>query len=259
MTVVGRVNRKDAEKLHPEIKVDNISVDECDLSFYSIIRSIVLRYGVKDVLDYGAGRNQYEADFDPLTRSFLVRDLRDLRAGGCRVVAADISSAVMSHPTSHQQILIDSDGCVALPDNSFDLIVSDYVFEHIEDPGKIAHELQRLLRPGGWLAIRTPNAWGYLRVASSIVPNRLHNAALRFVQPHRNTVDTFPTYYRLNTLSAMRRHFDACDTVCVTGSWEPAYFFGKVWLYRLMQVAHRLLPRRMGTAHIFLAQKRIGE
>jgi hypothetical protein len=42
----------------------------------------------------------------------------------------------------------------------------------------------------------------------------------------------------------------------VTDSWEPAYFFGRAWLYRLFLLLHRLLPRALGTASIFILHKR---
>ena len=46
-------------------------------------------------------------------------------------------------------------------DQSFDLIVSFEVFEHLEDPQRYLSECRRVLRPGGRLVLSTPNrsAW----------------------------------------------------------------------------------------------------
>lgn len=256
MTLIGRVPTEAALKLHPEIVVDNFSSIDCDLTFYSLIRALCKRHNIADVIDYGAGRNRYAQDFDPARDSYLLLDLRDLRYGGAQVTATDVAPEVLTHPTSHHQHVIDPAKALPFADSSFDLIVSDYVFEHVEDPATVAVELQRVLRPGGWILVRTPNRFGYLKIAASLVPNRMHNAALRSVQPHRKAVDTFPTFYRLNSRRQMTEHFKDCSVNAMTDSWEPAYFFGRVWLYKIFRAVHKLLPKGLGTASIFILRKR---
>jgi SAM-dependent methyltransferase len=246
MAVVGRLDSKAAYKIHPEVMADNFSQRDCDLTFFSVIRSIQLRNNSKNVLDYGAGRNSYAQDFDPTIHSYLINDLRNLRSTGSHVTAVDVSNSVVIHPTSDRQVVIDP--TISMP-------FEDEYFEHISNPKFVSSELQRLLRPGGWLVVRTPNRYGYLKIVASIVPNRLHNAVLRYVQPERKEIDTFPTLYRLNSLSEMQRHFDNCRISCITDSWEPAYFFGKTWLYRIFQFVHWILPKKLGTAHVFIGQK----
>jgi SAM-dependent methyltransferase len=255
MALIGRVKREAALRLHEEIVADNFSALECDLTFYSLVRGLAMRHKVKHVLDYGAGRNRYAQDFNQDTDSYLLRDLRDLRYGGAKVTAADVDPEVLTHPTSENQHVIVPGESLPIEDGTFDLIVSDYVFEHIEDPKIVADELQRLLRPGGWLAVRTPNRYGYLKLAASLVPNRLHDAVLKYVQPHRKAVDTFPTFYRLNCRKDFERYFNQCSVSVMSDSWEPAYFFGRVWLYRLFSVLHKFMPKMFGTASIFILQK----
>ncbi|WP_026999944.1 class I SAM-dependent methyltransferase [Eisenibacter elegans] len=45
----------------------------------------------------------------------------------------------------------------ALPDNSFDCVVSFQVIEHIQDDGLFLDEIRRVLKPGGKAFISTPN------------------------------------------------------------------------------------------------------
>lgn len=250
------MDRDRAEKFHPELAIDNFSAIDCDLSFYSFVRSIYSRQIIKDVLDYGAGRNQYVQEFDPSRDSYLIRDLRDLRYKEAKVTAADVSQAVLTHPTSDRQIVFDPNIPLPFGDASFDLIVSDFVVEHVLDPKIVAHELQRVLRPSGWIAIRTPNKYGYLRLAASAIQNAMHNKVLKHVQPNRKQEDTFPTYYRLNSLKDVKAHFSDCQVYSFIDSWEPAYFFGNAWLYRLFLILHKILPRKFGTASVFIMQKR---
>src|SRR3989338_6854274 len=46
---------------------------------------------------------------------------------------------------------------IPLPDNSFDLVYSQSVLEHVADVPKVISEAYRVLRPGGVIYIETPN------------------------------------------------------------------------------------------------------
>jgi SAM-dependent methyltransferase len=43
-----------------------------------------------------------------------------------------------------------------LPDNSYDVIFCNHVFEHIPDDRAAMRELHRVLKPGGWAILQTP-------------------------------------------------------------------------------------------------------
>ena len=45
-----------------------------------------------------------------------------------------------------------------LPDAGFDLVTVRHVIEHIADPASFVAEIVRVLKPGGMLVIKTPNA-----------------------------------------------------------------------------------------------------
>jgi SAM-dependent methyltransferase len=257
--VVGLLHymkRETALTLHSEVCVDNFTLNDTDLSFFGLIRSLYLRYPIKKVLDYGAGRNYYAQDFDPENHSFFINDLRDLRYNGAEVTAVDASPAVLTHPTSHHQHHIVPGERLPFDDEAFDLIVSDFVFEHLEAPERLAKELQRVLKPGGWLLARTPNRFGYVAIITSLIPNRLHAAALSYIQPLRKDVDVFPTHYRINTLGKVRSFFDQCTVSAVSRHWEPQYFFGRKWLYRINTLVHALLPSSLGMTSIFMIRKK---
>ena len=63
------------------------------------------------------------------------------------------------------------------PDDSFDLVISDAVFEHLSDPEEALLGIKRVLRPGGgaWLLFRhygNVNALHDLRVIAGHIPGR---------------------------------------------------------------------------------------
>jgi SAM-dependent methyltransferase len=155
------------------------------------------------VLDFGAGRGK-QALLDP---SPYRRRLQDLRAPGRTVIGADVDPIVTTNPQVDRALVIGPDGRIDLPDGSIDVVVSEFTFEHVDDPSAVAAELHRIVRPGGWVCARTPNKWGYIAIGARLVPNRLHIAALARLQPGKAAQDTFPTRYRMNTVRALRSVF----------------------------------------------------
>jgi ubiquinone/menaquinone biosynthesis C-methylase UbiE len=93
--------------------------------------------------------------------------------------------------------------CYSLPlqDNSVDIVVCRWVFEHLEHPEKALQEFSRVLRPGGFLYVKTPNLLNYAMVISWLTPSAFHNAFLSQSGMREN----IPTFYRANTSHALSR------------------------------------------------------
>jgi SAM-dependent methyltransferase len=86
-----------------------------------------------------------------------------------------------------------------------DLIVCEMVFEHVRRPEQMIREFYRCLKPNGRIVFITPNAFCYPYLIARITPfwfHRLHGFIIG-----RKDEDVFPTFYRLNTASAIRRYF----------------------------------------------------
>ena len=67
-------------------------------------------------------------------------------------------------------------------DRSADMIVCDYVMEHLPDPNAFIREASRVLVAGGFVCIRTPNAHSYMGIAAKLIPNRHHKRVVSKVQ-----------------------------------------------------------------------------
>jgi ubiquinone/menaquinone biosynthesis C-methylase UbiE len=127
------------------------------------------------------------AELDQLERNWrraLVRDAR-INVHLCSLLerAAITGGSVLeiggrAHPRGHvfaetfsyvnldlapgeNTIVGDITGCPEIPDESYDVVISVDVFEHIAKPWLAAAEMQRILKPGGLIYTSTLFSWRY--------------------------------------------------------------------------------------------------
>ncbi|MDN5893794.1 MAG: class I SAM-dependent methyltransferase [Nocardioides sp.] len=239
------------KRLYPEIEVGGYSRDDKTAEFYGRINALLTPESV--VVDFGAGRGGFMDDPD----SYL-RRLQLIRGRVARVVGIDIDPIVKENPSVDEAQVWQPGERIDLPDESVDLVFSDYTFEHVDDPSLVVPELQRILKPGGWICARTPNKWGYIALGARMVPNKMHARVLERLQPARAERDVFPTRYRMNTLGALRQQFPErwWKVTGYTVNGEPVYFgSSRVLIYGVYGVS-KLLPQKLGAMCMFFVQKR---
>jgi SAM-dependent methyltransferase len=93
---------------------------------------------------------------------------------------------------------------IELPDRSLDLVYSRCVMEHLENPPRVYREINRVLKPGSHFVFLTPNIWDYGSIVARMIPNRFHPAIVRRTEGRREE-DTFPTFYRSNSVRRIRK------------------------------------------------------
>jgi SAM-dependent methyltransferase len=144
------------------------------------------------LLNLGAG---------PPTRS----PLRIFKGEIARVVGADIDPVVLHNDELDEAVVIEG-GQLPLPDASFDLVVSDFTFEHVEHPAEFLAEACRVLVPGGSLFFRTPNRRHYVATMSRMTPHWFHRlVANRVRNLPADAHEPWPTFYRLNRPADVER------------------------------------------------------
>jgi len=202
----------------------------------------------KTLLDLGAGRAAWFED----DMSSIRRDVRHMQGKFGKVIAADVDPVVLTNRASNRQILA-GNGRVPLDDGSVDVIVSDYVLEHVADPAALVAEVDRLLVPGGWFCARTPHRVNYVVLASRAMGGRLGDRMVSAAQPTRKDEDVFPKAYRLNTMRDLADYFPGYKNRSFLRRADPAYFFGRKWIYGMMDFVHRVMPAAFsGNIFVFL-------
>ncbi len=169
-----------------------------------------------------------------------------------KVIAVDIDPIVLENDSA-DECLVMTDNLIPVEDVSVDMIISDFVLEHIDDPDSFRDEVDRILRPGGWFCARTPHAFHYITCAARLVPNKMHAAMMRYAQPDRNEIDVFPTRYRMNRLSTLRKLFGTYEDHSRVIRTKPSYSFGLKPVHWAFSAVHAIAPKPLvGALFIYL-------
>lgn len=136
-------------------------------------------------------------------------------------------------------------GVFPLPDDSYDAVVCNYVAEHVEHPRETIGEIRRVLRPGGFFALRTPNRYHYVSLVSSLTPHWFHRAAANRLRAlPGESEDPYPTFYRMNTTAALQRVFAEAGfgvRRLETVEKEPSYGMVHPLLFLVFMLYERLV------------------
>jgi SAM-dependent methyltransferase len=189
------------------------------------------------VLDLGAGRGAWHSE----DKSSFRRSLHDIHSKVAEYVGADVDQAVLTNPTTTKNVVI-RDGVVPLGDGEFDVIICDYVLEHIVDVESFRNEVSRLLKPGGVFCGRTPHVLNYVSIAARLVKSARHANYLRYIQPGRKAQDVFPTAYKCNTMGRLKTTFAGWGNFSYLYTSEPQYYFGHAGAYHLLSLLHKFAP-----------------
>ena len=204
---------------------------------------------------YYAGYKFHDALYRGLIQKYLPRGGRLLDAGCGRylkfskefartaeVVGIDLESTLETANTSSPFGVRGDLSRLPFPEGHFDLVISRYVIEHLEDPGQVFREFRRVLKPGGKVILATPNKYDYVSLIAAITPYRWHRALVsRIFRVSED--DVYPTLYRANTLGQIDKELRSAGLVKKELSaitHYPAYLMISPVLFRLGVLYERL-------------------
>jgi SAM-dependent methyltransferase len=75
---------------------------------------------------------------------------RELIPPSCNYVGVDIV------PGKNVDVVMPSEYSIPLDTNHFDALISGQCFEHVRNPFKLMAEVERVVKPGGWVLVTAP-------------------------------------------------------------------------------------------------------
>lgn len=235
----------------PEMRFGGFSHLDGTIQFYLHVNALLNPQSM--LLDVGCGRGEYYNDPVEIRKS-----LRILRGKVSRVIGLDVNPVAAENQTIDEFRLLESPSSPwPLDDASVDVIVADWVLEHVANPDIFFSEAWRVLKEGGYLCIRTTNAWGYVALMTRIIPEAFHNRLIRWIQKARKEEDIFPTVYRCNTIPkikhTLKKH--GYSGVVFSPIGTPAYLNFSCIVYFFGILYERFSPQWLRHTILVFAQK----
>jgi SAM-dependent methyltransferase len=221
---------------------------DSSLTFWTLAQTVAL--DCRTVVDVGCGRGAMVGAWGD------GRSLHDLRAPGRTVVGIDVDPDAAANPVIDRFGLIRDDAW-PVADGEADLVVADWVLEHVERPERFLAELDRVLRPGGVFLARTVSRRSPMALAARLTPQTRHVGVLRRLQPSKAEVDTFPTRYRMNSRADLQSLFgEKFELSLLHRPGLDTYIRPWPALARGVGAVERVLPRASQLVLVVSARKR---
>lgn len=193
-----------------------------------------------------------------VTRDSNVLDLGCGRGGVAEVIWRDVRVAagidpdmasLASHRAAGMPVVRGVAENLPFATESFDVVVSVWVLEHLVDPLATFIEVQRVLRPRGHFIFLTPNLRNPLMVMNRI--GRALPALQRRLVPRvygRDEADTFPVRYRANTERDIINHARASGLVVheLRPVPDPTYLAMNGVMFNASVLSERMMPKGWG-------------
>ncbi len=179
------------------------------------------------VLELGSGHGELAKILKPQARFLTLTDhsqlyVNKLKAKGFKAIKADFNQKL------------------PFKSNSFDLIISLEVIEHLVQAEQFLSEINRILKPKGRLIISTPNIawWGYRLFVLLGNPPKKEGYHFRFFTHHKLT-------------NLLQKHFK----ITQTNSFTTIPFLNR-FLPKPIYPAVKFLPNLFAQDLVFLCQKK---
>ena len=134
------------------------------------------------VLDAGCGNKGIISEFKSIPRL---------------VIGVDINKKLLSENKIVDKKIVADLESIPLDSNSVDVVISEFVLEHLRNPLRVFKETSRILKPKGVFIFITPNIINPLMALSKILPYVFHKWLRRELL--KKEEETHPAYYRANT------------------------------------------------------------
>ncbi|NLF64805.1 MAG: class I SAM-dependent methyltransferase [Chloroflexi bacterium] len=202
------------------------------------------------ILDNGAGLGTYLAAFAPYSDRRFGLEVEMERAQKARERASGVAVGVGEW--------------LPFASDSFDVVLSNEVIEHVQDDARYAAEMVRVTRSGGRIVVFAPNRWypveqhgiywqGEYRFGNKPLVNYLPNPLRNRLAPHVRTYTRHGLLHLFESLPVYLVHhgriFGGYDNI--ERRWPT---FGRL-LKRTLYAAERTPLQLLGLSHLLVLEK----
>ena len=225
------------------------SPNDGTIDFYLRIRTLINKNKV--VLDLGGSNAPW---YNKNKNNQLIKSIQFLKKDVKKLYVADIDPIVLKNRSTHKNLLIKKDK-IPLKDKSVDIIICDWVFEHIENKLKFYGEINRILKKGGTVCSRTPHKFNYVSIISDLLEGSSFKGwLLNKSQPGRRKF--YKSFYRLNTISEIKNIFyNYYNNIFITIP-DPAYHFNSRLVFNCLKFIHIICPKFFTGILIIFSKKK---
>lgn len=192
LTYLQRLNRRIEAHIAPEKR-----------NRRDTYRDIVSDIDFSRALHLGSGRDKHRIG-------------ADLEEHG-DVVALDPDASGLATNQTQTRVLGDGQR-LPFESDTFDLVFSEYVFEHLPNPQSALDEINRVLRSGGSFVVLVPNPRHYYARIADATPFWFHKLWFRLQGVDNAEQDRFPTQYEWGT-------YDDLVAEDITADWSIESFY----------------------------------
>lgn len=159
-------------------------------------------------------------------------------------VGIDLKTEFVGKNICMDEIVIGDIIKMPFKDSSFDIVISLWVLEHLEDPSRVFSEIQRVLKPNGLFIFATPN--------SNFIPLKiLKFVNIKFISSYLNKVlfgreeeGVFRTFYRANTIEEIKNVTEnGFRFIELRYNYDPGYTSFNLITYKLSNYINVFLGR----------------
>lgn len=153
------------------------------LGYADDLKTLVASYPAAQILELGAGRwpSFKIAEMPSTVESYTVNDIS--------------AEELALLPAGYDKACFDVSGDASSFTDTYDVVFSRFLAEHVRDGVAMHRNVFRVLRPGGVAFHLIPTLYALPFVLNKLAPERLTTPLLKWLSPRRAISPKFPAYY----------------------------------------------------------------
>lgn len=123
---------------------------------------------------------------------------------------------------------------IPYPNNTFDIVISTWVLEHIANPVTAFKEVYRVLKPNGSFIFCAPNKYYFLTLLKRLIPSHLNDLLVSKVYG-RKEKDVYKAFYKASSVEELRNQLGEAgfSSTSIQLNFDPRYTSLNSYTYKI--------------------------